>query len=521
MRVPLRRWTVLSVVVALVFFIAAGGHVAGFLAIGIVALVGLVWLAAARPAVSLVGIIVWVPVQVSALAFLYRHGAPALLVKNLGYLKEFWEIALLCAVFRQRRVPRPFDALDWIITAYIAIATAELLLPFVAPGTLGGNPFNVRLNAWRLDAMFMVVFLCVRRLDWDPQIVRSVRLAVFFVGAVLAGFALWEATDNSGFNDFLLHTIDLPSYRADVLHNPFGTRTNLLTPGSIGNTTYTRVGSLINDPLALGFFMTVPFAVALERVGAHRMVKMASVVAGISAATVLLTITRGAIVSLGVIAILGACVGISRVSTERLRVVLVMIAAIAVLLPVAGQSAFVARMEGIFTSSHDEDTQLHITRPLEAARELANHPLGRGLGTNNSTGSRFDTGTSAASENSYLQTGMELGMPSMALFIAALIMTLIQLRRRSKEDSDASGLAGGVWLAGCGLAVGGLVLEVWYQLAVTLIFWATAAVALSVDRGGSDQRDDGEELSLSGLGLGDRLGDTTSPTKPALGGGGG
>ena len=40
-------------------------------------------------------------------------------------------------------------------------------------------------------------------------------------------------------------------------------------------------------------------------------------------------------------------------------------------------------------------------------------------------------------------------------------------------------LAGGVWLAGCGLTLGALTLQVWTQLTVTLVFWTLAGVALS------------------------------------------
>jgi hypothetical protein len=34
-------------------------------------------------------------------------------------------------------------------------------------------------------------------------------------------------------------------------------------------------------------------------------------------------------------------------------------------------------------------------------------------------------------------------------------------------------------LAGCGLSIGGIVLETWYELPVSLVFWTIAGLALA------------------------------------------
>jgi hypothetical protein len=65
------------------------------------------------------------------------------------------------------------------------------------------------------------------------------------------------------------------------------------------------------------------------------------------------------------------------------------------------------------------------------------------------------------------------------VFVGFLVVALVNLRRRAALLVEHSGLAGGVWLAGCGLVLGALTLQVWTELTVTLVFWTLAGVALS------------------------------------------
>jgi hypothetical protein len=347
------------------------------------------------------------------------------------------------------------------------------------------------LSAWRLDALFVVIFLCVRRLSLDPVVIRRLRFAFFGVALILTGFALWEAVDKVGFNNFLTNTIDLPGYKADVLGNHAAKiRGSLLSTGSVGNTTYVRGGSLFNEPLMFGFFMVIPFGLALERVAARRPSMLALAAAGGSLASVFLSLTRGAVLGAVCTVLIAVAFGVSRVSQSRLRLILAVALSVVVLAPMAGHSALWVRMQTIFQPSSDQDTQLHVSRTKEGFEDLLRHPLGHGLGTNNQTAVLFEGDTALTTEDSYLETGTELGIPAMLLFVATLLMMLARLRERSKRLTEGAGLAGGAWLAGCGLAIGALVLQTWYELAVALVFWTIAGLALA-DTGRVEQSEPG------------------------------
>jgi O-antigen ligase len=128
---------------------------------------------------------------------------------------------------------------------------------------------------------------------------------------------------------------------------------------------------------------------------------------------------------------------------------------------------------------------------------LINHPVGLGLGANTGTGTRFNTSNQITSENSYLETGNELGIAAMLLFICMLLTLLWQLRRRAARGDPAGRFAGGLWLGGWGLAIGGLFLQVWYELAVALVFWTLAGAALAEqdDRSSDERAEDLDVLS--------------------------
>jgi hypothetical protein len=462
------------------FVFSSGGPLAAELLLGLMFVVGFVALSAVRPAFSVIGIVVWVPSQTAVLSYLYNKGLPTPLVKDLGYFKELWAIGLAVAVLRSGALSRRFDGLDWLVASYVGIASAYLLLPVVAPGALGGLPWSVRLNAWRLIAMFVVVFFCARRLNFSPAVMRALFIVVAVEAIALAGFAFWEATDKTGFNDFLVDTINLPAYKADLFDRPYPNPANLLTPGSIGGTSYNRAGSIFASPLTLGFFMLIPFGLALERIGGRRLWLLAAVAGGGSLYAIFLTVTRSALIGAVIAVLLAATFTVSRSSPQRLRVFVLLGIAVAFVLPAAGQSATVARFEALFTHTQlDPDAQGHVDSPREALNATLAKPFGLGLGSNSATGTRFGAPITITAENSYLETAVEIGMVPAALFLGSLIVMMRHLRRRSQQPGAAASLAGGAWLSGWALTASGMFLQTWYELPVALVFWTIAGVALS------------------------------------------
>lgn len=461
------------------FFIAAAGPVGIGLALGSAALVYLIAAAARRPAFAVLGIVVWVPLQIPVLAFLYKLGMPAVVARELGYLKEFWAIALAVAAWRATRSQRiRADLLDWLGGLYIGIATLYLVVPFADSSTLGGVPFAGRLNAWRLVCLYVVIFLSVRRLRFQPSVIRHLRVGLFIVAAVLAGFSAWEIANNAGFNNFLTNTLDYPKFKAAVFHITL--QKDLLVRGTLGNSTFVRSGSLLNDPLSFGFLMVIPFGIALERVAARKDVAlgMAAAVAGLLG--VIFSGTRGAALGVGVVLLLALAFGPSRIAPHRLRLLLAVIVGLVVLLPFAGQSTLVARMESLAKpASQTHDNEVHVDRTRAGLTAMIDHPLGRGLGANSQTGFRYGAATAITTEDSYLETGNELGVPALLVLVAFLGAVLVRLRQRAMRGVEHAGLAGGAWLAGCGLVVGAFTLQVWYELTVTLVFWTVAGLALA------------------------------------------
>ncbi len=436
--------------------------------------------AARRPGAALGVVVVYVPFQVALLALLYRHGVPASVVRNLGYVKEAMLAGIVLAALRevwQSATRVRFDALDAVAAGYLGIATVYLLMPFAFTGSFGGQPFQIRFNAWRLDCLFVVLMLAARRVRLSAAVLRRLRTAVFVVAAVLAGFAVWEFVAQTSFNTFLVQTLRMPQYRADILNVPYTDPTQLITQGSLGGVSWVRVGSLLNDPLELGFLLLIPLGLGLERLSAARL-RTATVAATLAAAVALLfTLTRSAILGGLLAAMLSVGLGVRRRSPGRIRLVIALVAGAIAVAPIAGQTSVQARFFGV-SGAQNTDNQEHLTASTDAFSAVLHHPAGYGLGANPVTGLRFDSSIARTSENSYLQVGTELGVAAMLLFIAMFLLLLARLRRVWTGDDDPSGLGGGMWLAGWALAFGGMFLHVWTSFPVALTFWGLAGAVL-------------------------------------------
>jgi hypothetical protein len=488
------RPAVLSTVITLalavsVFRATARGLSFGVEGIGVIVFIGFITLSIKQPRLSVLGIVVWVPLQEAVLAYALHKGAPLILVRGLGFLKEFWEISLVFVAVRGVRGQprRRLDRLDAIAALYVALSLFYLVLPVAIHGTLGGLPFGVRLNAWRLETIYVVVFLAIRQLTFDPQFVKDLRRAAMVVGTVIAAFAIWEATDNHGFNTFLVNTLDYPDYRIALTGLAYSDPGNVLFQSTVGSASVVRAGSLFNDPLVLGFFSLIPLGIAIERLSAKKLSLLALVAAGGAGAAVVFSGTRSAVLGAAAGVVVALIAGI-RFSPGRYRLLLVLGLAVALALPSASHSSLRARFEGIFTGgSQDADNQEPINASRAALSDVLAHPGGRGLGANTSTGTRYGTTSITTAEDSYLETGEEFGLWGALLFLVLLGALLIELRGRSKLGGVRGELAGGLFLAGCGLLLGGFFLQVWLQLNTALMFWVLSAVALSEPSDGSDE----------------------------------
>jgi hypothetical protein len=113
----------------------------------------------------------------------------------------------------------------------------------------------------------------------------------------------------------------------------------------------------------------------------------------------------------------------------------------------------------------------HIESLETGTSRLLTQPLGAGVG---STGSASLYGDSPLIiENQYLFIAHETGWIGLLLFIAISIMVLLRLWRFRSDW-----LALGVFTSGIGLMAIGLLLPVWVDDTVSIVWWGLAAIAL-------------------------------------------
>jgi hypothetical protein len=391
---------------------------------------------------------------------------------------------------RAARVPP--DTVDAFATIYLLVATVYLLLPELFPHVLGGEATNVRLNAWRLDCLFVVLFLAARRLPFSAAQLRRAVGVVLIVGGIMLIFGIWETVNSISYQHLIVRTIGLPRYQYNILHSLPPTGQNYVTRASLGGLSVVRAGSLSPDAIPLGFYMVIPLALGIEQLGNAR--PRTGVILGTAAAGVMLVLTetRSAILG-GVIAIaLSVHLAFRRQAAARMRLVLLTVGAALLIIPLTAHSDLRTRFDSIFNHTSSVDNQAHITRTQSALHQVLDQPAGKGLGANPTTGVRYSTGNLTISENSYLQVGSELGWAGMAAFVLMYLALLRKAVSVARKRSVGSSLSGGIWLAGAGLFVGGFFLQVWTSLPVSLTYWGLAGAAFGADayrRSDANQQD--------------------------------
>ena len=113
----------------------------------------------------------------------------------------------------------------------------------------------------------------------------------------------------------------------------------------------------------------------------------------------------------------------------------------------------------------------HWTSLIDGTERMIRQPLGAGIG---STGSPSLLGEKPVIiENYFLYVAHEVGWLGLALFVALVGVVLKRLWQRRSDW-----LALGVCASGIGVAVASLLLPVWADDTVSIVWWALAAVAL-------------------------------------------
>jgi hypothetical protein len=455
--------------------LVAGGFRATMLALQLLVGVLVVSVLSRRPDRALLLVITFVPLQQILLALLLSAGAPVALVRSLGLVKEAVVASLVVAAV-QRGARVRLDRLDGLALTYLGLVSLYLVAPLVLPGVFADLPFSVRGLAWRDNALFVVAFLAARRVPLPPGFLRRAGIAVTAVAVVAALCALVEFFLPHVWSQFLIKVAHIRLYRA-LVFGDVRPPTDELSHILVGGRDVIRVGSVALSPLHLGFLLLVPLAFCLERVSGARARALGITTTVLVSVALVTTLTRSAILGGLLVMLVTLRMGVTRLQPGRIQLAIGLALAVVLVAPLAGSSTVVERATSTF--SGDESAAGHRTSSLEAAADVLKDPLGRGLGTSPGVGLRFDVRSRVTSENAYLQVGAELGLATMVVFVLLLGAVLVHLRRRARSGSADAWGASALLAAGSGLALGGMFLHVWLDLATALTFWSLAGVALA------------------------------------------
>jgi hypothetical protein len=440
-----------------------------------------------RPVAAITAMIILLPIQLFLFSGLFAVGVPAGLLRALGSYRDVIVLGVGVAAVRHHRPSgRRLDGLDKLALAYVVVLAVYLLFPglLTTAGARGGAPspsFDVRLLAFRLDAGFVLVFVAARHVATTPAQRGRLVVAVVAIGMVVAGSVVFEFLSSATWNDFVVNSLRVPAFEADIFHTPLPNPNDVRQFIVVAGRTLSRPGSTLLDPLGTGSYLLVPFALCVERLTRGRARTLWYLAAACTGAAVILTYVRSAVLGAFVIVLIALGSRTGQPQGQRARLVLIVLMGLLLFVPVAATSGFATRTaEGLGTTGQSSDqtersNSDHVKGWQRGLTAIAQNPLGAGLGSAPGIGDRFNTAR-VLTENAYLQVGVEAGVIALAIFVA-LIGGLLRSLRRAARAPPA--LAGGCYAAGVALAIGALFLHVWNEFAMSLTFWAIAGVALA------------------------------------------
>lgn len=336
-----------------------------------------------------------------------------------------------------------------------------LLLPFLWQGTketLAGILIDLRYLLY-----FVLVYVALRLYPEK----RRAFLIVGLAGALLVTvFAVLQVTVLP--NDILTYL----GYNNSTIQ-PY------LTVDK--NTMFIRVNSTLRGPNPLGAYAGIVlslFTAYLVR-GKLQRTKRPQIIAAVLAAAAVVSVwvsySRSAIIGaiIGVAAVLAIAYG-RKVSKKVWIGLAVLVVIIGAALLVFRHDSFISNVvfhQNLNGGSSVDSNQGHLSSVQEALTSDVGHPLGVGVGSTGSAslyGSRPDI-----IEDQYLFIAHETGWLALVAFLVVFVWVLRDTWRRRGDW-----LALGVFASGIGLAIVGVVLPVWTDDTISIVWWGLAAVAI-------------------------------------------
>jgi len=248
------------------------------------------------------------------------------------------------------------------------------------------------------------------------------------------------------------------------------------------NYAFIRINSTLRGPNPLGAYACMVLVLIVAAVSNHKIKKEKwplAVTAILSAGGVVAlwaSYSRSAMVGMiAAVVIVIVATNIRRLSPRVWGVIGVVILILLSGLFMASNTKFVSNVllhdnpDSTSISNSNED---HISSLKDGMNQLIRQPLGAGIG---STGSAsILSGKTEIIENQYLFVAHEVGWLGLLLFVSIFAAILLKL-----WDLRKDWLALGVFASGVGLALIGLLLPVWVDDTVAIIWWGLAAIALS------------------------------------------
>jgi len=405
------------------------------------------------------GIVVHAPLSVG---FGILFPDQALLIKSWKEILLAIASAIGIIMVSQRGMWREL-ARDWVFRIIAAYGALHLLLI----GFMNQGAQSVAAGL-AIDLRYIVFFvLCYVLVRLNPAYRRKMLIVAGVGAGVVIGFGVLQ--------------LFLP---ADILSH-IGYSRNTIAPYLTvdKNPDYIRINSTLRGPNPLGAYavivlgMVASFVVLRWNNIIENSRKFTAVVLGIAAAVVLwVSYSRSALVA-GLVAV-GLVILIVKFRQIRPRswiISLAIIGALAGGLIVQRGSDIVSNVilhenqnGGSRVSSNDD----HISSLAEGTAKALEQPLGGGIGSTGSASLLGDDGLIV--ENQYLFIAHESGWLGVVLFFALYLLILQRLWRQRKEWVSLGLLASGV-----GLALIGLLLPVWADDTVALIWWGLAGMSFA------------------------------------------
>ena len=350
------------------------------------------------------------------------------------------------------------DRLLQLIGIYAALHLA-LLLSFKTSmyQSIAGLTIDLRY------LLFFVLVYCVVIL-WPKSRGLFVKVGIF-VAIFSITFALLQAT-------LLPH---------DVLKN-IGYSESTIEPYQTvdKNTDYIRVNGTLRGPNPLGAYIVIIISLlgawALTHSKSFIKQKWLFVGSGILLVTTLwASYSRSAFIAL----LVSSIVIISIIFRKRLNLQGIVIAGTVLILMVSSivllrNSSFVQNVilhDNPTTGSSVDSNEAHVDSLGQGLERVVRQPFGAGIGSTGSASLKSDK--PLIIENQYLFTAHESGWFGLGLFVVIYIFILGRLYNYRRDW-----LSLGVFASGIGLAIVGILLPVWVDDTVSLVWFGFAAVAL-------------------------------------------